>query len=188
MCPIPPKQIPDKKGFTPAVVLIGLLAVASIFNGCQERKLRNGIDTPIVISGGSLKLFSDTPFTEYKKDNDKEITHPKEENKVANVTVENATESYNKPVSRKCDVTAFYTGSVDEDTVKASTKEDGKKLKIHFGRRKFDEYDKPDDKNRIHPDEGNQITRVEVKNGSETKLLTCKAGGCTVRFKYVSPD
>ncbi|HVF86859.1 MAG TPA: hypothetical protein VM866_04685 [Pyrinomonadaceae bacterium] len=143
-----------------------------------------------MITGGSLELFSDTPFNTYEVAADKkQISHPKEGNTVVRLKVQvksfTATISlYDKKVDGRCNVEAFYTGDAGEDTVRVFTNSMGKKLKIKFKRKRFDEYDVLGEKTRVHPDGDNKLTRIEITNGSEVTNLTDLSDRCKIIFTY----
>ncbi len=199
---------PSKKRGLKRLTILGLLLAAAVFYRFKRKLIGGGIDTPIVITGGSLTLFSDTPFTCYKKDNDKQISHPKEGNKVVHLTVIDysplppLTEDeynrlleghydfpgvirlYDKKVERKCDVEASYTGGGGEDSVRIFTNSNGKRLKIKFKRKGFDEYDIVDDQTRQHRDVGNKLIKITIENDGIVDDVTCPSGKCGIRFTY----
>jgi len=211
MCPTLPKDSFEERRLPRFIVPSLLITAAAVFYFFYKKhKLINGIDTPVVITGGSLTLFSDTPFTAagYEVDPDgMQISHKKDKNKIVHITVVDYSPLpeidcdrlregdynfpgiiplYDKKVERGCDVKVFYTPVSDEASVQVSSKSNGKGLKIKFKRKRFDEYHMVDDQTRQHPDGDNRLTRVEIKNGPEPDVVVTPfhEGKCGIRFTY----
>ncbi len=207
MCPMLPEDSFEKRRLPSLIVPSVLLAAAAVFYFFYRKKFIRGIDTPVVITGGSLTLFSDTPLTPAGYDIDPggtQISHKKDK-KIVRITVVDyvalpwvnyspLTEAdykspaliwwYDREVKEGCDVEAVYTGGAGEDRVRVSPKSNHRVLKIKFKRKRFNEYNVLDERTRRHPDGDNKLTNITIENGGRVDDLPCPSGRCEIRFTY----
>jgi len=140
--------------------------------------LSKSIDTPIIVSDGSLYVHSETPWAQFVLEGGAKV-HPERGKSITRVEIQMPGNSKIVDCKRQqCKVFLRYGGTALE----FSTGADGKTLRFITDHAAF--HPGENEKRIRHNDEHSKISLVEVTRGSHVMFTGTASGGTSVTIHY----
>lgn len=160
-----------------ALVLTGAIAALVAASGHLSAF---AADTPIIISDGSLKLNSATPWAEYITQNQRRRVHPAQGKRVSSVEVRlagnrNTTVTFD---NQQCEVSVTYAST----EIVVSTNPSGRNVGIDTDWSTLQPGSSPNELQ--HSNQGSRISRITVRQNGSTVLDEQPNGGSQVIVHY----